>query len=217
MRSLPCYSISAVILPIVGLALIMASFNLSCSGPFQGTAKSTRFYLLQVELPASPGGQAAAEPAPPITLGVGQVGLPEYLKRPQVVTRDGTHRIALSLFDHWGEPLEAGIARVLTTLLARHQALHRLAVQPPAFRGTLNYRLELDISRFDGDPAGELVLAGRWQVRGNVPPSSPVWREFVLRQPVAGDGIGGLVAAHSQALERLATDISEELGRRIPG
>lgn len=215
MRSLTKLSRTDLFWPAAGLAWVAALLTLSCSGPFQGTSESTRFYLLQAELPAARERGSAAEPVAQKSLGIGQVGLPEYLKRPQVVIRKGGHRIALSQFDHWGEPLDAGIARVLSAALVRHQPLHRYAVQSQSFQGALDYRLELDILRFDGDPGSGVVLAGRWRVEGAPQQSSLGWQEFTVHQPVSEAGISGVVSAHSQALERLAVSISEALERRI--
>jgi len=194
--------------------LISLAVAAGCSGPLQGTATPTRFYLLQCE--ASPEKGLARDTKAPIlgTLGIGPVGLPEYLKRPQVVTRDGSRKIALSVFDHWGEPLDAGVARVLTTALVRHQQVHHMSIQPRAFHDTLEYRLWIDINRFDGAPGGELILAGRWSIRNASRGAPADWHDFFQRQLVDGESIEALVAAHSAALERLAADLAVAIKRR---
>ena len=186
-----------------------------CANPLQGTATSTRFYLLEDRPPPAEGTQRQAVSDLLGTLGIGAVGLPEYLKRPQIVTRSGSHQIALSLFDHWGETLEAGVARVLTSALVRHQGLHRMSVQPQANQGQLDYWLWIDINRFDGAPDGELVLAGRWSIRGRDRTAPQGWHAFFLHQQVRGEGIPGLVEAHSMVLERLGAEIAARLDRSL--
>ena len=99
---------------------------------FAGCAATTptRFYTLS-SLVAAPG--EASQGLPHLAIGVGPVTLPEYLNRPQIVTRVGSNRIALADFESWAEPLDGLFARILTensVAPARHRRRRAVAPAP---------------------------------------------------------------------------------------
>ena len=50
---------------------------------------------------------------PGVIIGVGPVKIPEYLDRPQMVTRDKEGMLKFDEFDRWGESLDLGMARLI--------------------------------------------------------------------------------------------------------
>ncbi|MFW6242141.1 MAG: PqiC family protein, partial [Thermodesulfobacteriota bacterium] len=61
-----------------------------------GRSLPTRFYLLTPQK-TGPGAAPTAGPS----VGVGPVELPDYLDRPQILTRAGEHEIHFAEFDQW--------------------------------------------------------------------------------------------------------------------
>jgi uncharacterized lipoprotein YmbA len=59
-----------------------------------------------------------AVPNSQLTIGVGPVEFPDYLKRLAVVTRTGPNRVELSDNKRWAEPLHRNFDRVLSENLA---------------------------------------------------------------------------------------------------
>lgn len=145
-------------------------------------------------------------------IAVGRPALPSYLDRQQIVTRVGSGELKMSTFNLWAEPLDAGIARVTSMNLAR--LTRSLNIQPIDNYVTLDYAsiLELRVSRFESDEAGNVVLDCTWKVqpvRGR--PLQP--RNFHTEVPVTGEGtdLAPRIAAMNEALARLARDIARTL------
>jgi uncharacterized lipoprotein YmbA len=53
-----------------------------------------------------------------IAVGVGPVNLEPYLDRPQIVIRGTGHKLELSEFNRWAEPLKDSISRVIIVNLS---------------------------------------------------------------------------------------------------
>ena len=83
----------------------------------------TRYYTLETELP-SPARRR------PLSLALAEVGLPDYLDRPEIVTRPGTMQMQLAEFDRWSGSLKLMLQRVLGEALESGQ--RRAGDDPPA-------------------------------------------------------------------------------------
>ena len=61
----------------------------------------------------------AAEPtvakrsAEGLVVGLGPITLPQYLDRPDIVTREGANQMQLAEFNKWAEPLEPMLTRIM--------------------------------------------------------------------------------------------------------
>lgn len=89
---------------------------------------------------------------------VGPVTVAGYLSRPQMVTRLTETQVELSEFNRWAEPLKSNIQQVLIDNLASHFP-HSRFYKYPTQRGTVvNYRVAVNVSRFDTTKNGVSVL-----------------------------------------------------------
>ncbi|HSA82099.1 MAG TPA: PqiC family protein [Geminicoccaceae bacterium] len=182
----------------------------SCAG-----TSPTRFYTLS-SLSATPGetpGMASRD----LTVAVGPVTLPEYLNRPQLVTRDGSNRVLLSDFDSWIEPVQGLFARTLVAnlavLLGTDDVLllaQRRPVRP-------DYQVEVEVTRFDVDTGGNALLDARWWIldqraetvlrsgRSTISQPAPIGNQAAAVQALSGALIGmsreiaGAIADHVES------------------
>jgi len=141
--------------PLVAAAIGSLALLAACS-----SAPATRLYTLAAvaEVPA-------AKPQPagkPLTLVVTDVRLPQYLDRSQIVTRGGDHRLRIAEFDQWGGNLRDEMMRVLAENLGRLLPGSRVIAAPSPVPLQPDYRLALDLHRFELDADGRVRLAGRW-------------------------------------------------------
>ena len=97
------FSVQAVIL-LLALAV--------CFSACAGKSGSSQFYVLS-SLP-QPGLSAAEGPV----IGVFPVSMPDYLDRPQIVTRVSENEIKLDEFSRWAEPLKDSFTRALVQNLS---------------------------------------------------------------------------------------------------
>lgn len=187
---------------------ILVVFVLVLSG-CAGT-EATRFYLLSPESkpPAVTGDMEKAS----VTIAVGSVRFPEYLNRPQIVTRLSENELEFGWSDRWAEPLERTFSRVLAQNI--EQLLHSRCSSVPAPRSSrgVTYRIEVDVVRMDGILGEKACLDVWWSI------GSPERKPFLTRrssfaQPVRGRGYEAFVQAQSWAL----FDLSREIAIAIAG
>jgi len=175
------------------------------------SSKMARFYTLSPLSGAGepsktvPGGQG-------IAVAVGPVAIPDYLDRPQILTRSGTREIKLAEFDRWAGSLEEDISRVLAENLSVLLAKDHVTVLRwgrDAYPFPAEYRVGIDVTRFEGTIGESVTLAAQWSVSGEGDKKILVARESIVKEPVGGQDYDALVAAMSRALAGLSRDIAD--------
>ncbi len=147
-------------------------------------------------------------------LAVGPVDLPDYLRRPQIVSREGDNRIHVAEFDRWAAPLNEQVERVLAEDLgARVHELVVINYREQRFKPT--YRLTMSLERFERQDADEVKLAGRWTLSKADSGAVLMTRRDNLSVPVKGAGYEAAVAAQSEALKLLAGNVSDALEKYL--
>ena len=166
------------------------------------------------------GGSGPAEVTPSaevadVAIGLRRMKLASYLAVPFIAVRRGPNQIDFSEFHRWGEPLDAGINRVVARLLAS-RGFRDVAVAPWPAGARYDYLIQLDVTRFEGvmppegAPAeGEAHLSATWEIirqqdgvvltRGTTDRRSPGW--------TVGD-YAGLVTLLDEELDVLAGDLT---------
>jgi uncharacterized protein len=188
------------------LAAILALALSWLAGCFGGTSAPTRFYTLAPTarvLPDETGDSSRRE----IALEVGPVTMPGYLDRPQIVTRRGRDEVELAEFDLWSEPLKESVPRTLGENLGILLQTERITLFPRRGTRVAQYRLVVDVTRFEGSMGGDLVLDARWRIeesRGK----GLVVRRSTLHEATGAPGYAALVGAMSRALGRLSQDVA---------
>jgi uncharacterized lipoprotein YmbA len=188
------------------LAVLAAGLTLA------GCADSqpTRYYTLA----ALPEARRAAMPAEPsdLTVGVGPVTLPPYLDRPQLVTRSGDNRLVLADIDSWVEPLQGMFARVLAENLALLLGTDDVLMLPGRRDFALDRQVEVDVTRFDVDAAGNAVLDARWWVYGRGGEKLLRSGRSTISEPATVGDYTSAAAALSRALGAISEEIAQAIG-----
>ncbi len=171
-----------------------------------GSSPEPRFYTL------SAGGITASDrnekAVAEYSVAVGPVTLPEIVDRPQLVIRIGVNQVAL-LDDHrWAEPLRNGISRVVAENLAQLLGARQVVTYPHNVSFDPEYRVLLDIQRFDSAPGQTVTIDALWTVR-RVPDGQSRTGRSLVRESTGGEGYDPLVEAHSRALATVSRDIAE--------
>jgi hypothetical protein len=157
--------------------------------------------------PDAPAGAAAAKAA--FTVAVGPVTVPAVVDRPEIVLLVGPNRVEVSDFNRWAEPLKRAIPRAVAARLAQQLASARVSVYPPG-GGDADYRVLIDVERFESVPGKAVAIEASWWVRRSAGSEVRAGRS-VVHESVAGAGYDAVVAAHSRALDSIARDIAERL------
>lgn len=147
-----------------------------------------------------------------VTVAVGPLRLPDYLDRPQIVTRTGRNELHLSEFDRWAGSLDDDVIMVLLENIANLLPADRYFVTKwtPVLETQLPslYWAGLFVQRFEGTLGGSVVLKAQWTLFSKD-------KRFILKrqaditETVNGSSYDALVGAMSKALERLSRDIAD--------
>jgi uncharacterized lipoprotein YmbA len=191
------------------LPLLACAMALPLAGCF-GTSRPARFYTLDpVQVRSLPGATTTDA-----TLAVGPIDLPDYVDRPQIVTRTGNNELVIAEFDRWGGSLDNQINGSLVTTLQDRLAARQIVVLPwgsSMLSGGTTYRVAVSFSRFDGVLGESVVLQARWELsvqNGGKEESLGVKEGFVTEE-ITGSDYDALVAAMQRALVRLGRQIGD--------
>jgi uncharacterized lipoprotein YmbA len=192
------------ILPIILMILVL----LGCSS----NSPSPKFYTLSslilpghAEPPASKGKANV--------FGIGPVSIPDYLDKPQIVTRAPANELLLSEFNLWGGSLKTDVHRVLIENISL-----LLASEPVTVVGWKTYvpgayRIPVYLLRFDAVPDGSLFLEAKWGIVAQDGRPVVAIRESSITKPVRGKEYSDIISAMSDAL----ADLSKEIASAIKG
>jgi hypothetical protein len=166
-----------------------------------GTSPQERFFAFAADPPPQ---AAAAGSVQPYLIVVGPVTVPDLVDRPQFVLRSGD-RVEIAEQVRWAAPLKSEIPRVIADNLARLLDGARTATSTQRAAGTADYRVLIDIQRFDSAPQQDATIQAVWTVRGKN--GEPLNGSSFVSEP-AGMGYDALVEAHGRALNRISRDIA---------
>jgi len=142
-----------------------------------------------------------------LAIGVGPINVAAYLDRPHIVTWKTEHQLELSEFNRWAEPLKDSILRVIAVNLSNMLETTRVYGIPRKSKGIpLEFRVEIDIPRFDGRLGGDALLLARWTLYGR-DENALVTKVSIIREPSGGEGYDKLIAAQNRALQTLSREI----------
>ena len=176
---------------------------LGCSG-----SPNTRFYVLSnlpntAHLPNSTGQEVA--------VGVGPVDLPDYLDRPQIVTRNGQNELNMAEFDRWGETLKDNTKQVLAENLAILLPSKKVHTFPWKRSTTLGYQVVVKITRFDHTEGGDTVLHTRWSLSSGDGNTEFLTRETRYTDRPDGKSYADTVAAMNRVLAKFSKDVANAI------
>lgn len=188
------YSITGITTLCLAVALLAG-----CS-----SSPRTTFYTLNV---------AATNDAPAAALNsvaIGPITLPDLLDRPQLVVRTTANRVDFLESHRWAESLKSEIPRIMAADLGILLKPARVSSYPQNAGLEADYRVMLDIQRFEMTVGKGVNLEALWSVRrsdGGVPKTG----RTVVSEPVSAAGYDALVAAQSRALAAVSRDLAQAL------
>jgi uncharacterized lipoprotein YmbA len=141
-----------------------------------------------------------------------------YVDRAQMVTRSSGNRISMHEFEVWSDPPADLIARAIVDDLALRFGKDRVMRTPVSRHATPDWQVELDVTRFDVDDAGQAVLDARWTLLAGTGDRLAATRREVIAVP-GGDPADAAkrVAALRGAVAILAKRIGDAIAATPPG
>jgi uncharacterized lipoprotein YmbA len=168
-----------------------------------------RFYALSaLPAPASTSSGGASTSSIAASVSVGPVSVPAALDRPQIVISTGPNEVRLDDLNRWAAPLQDNLAEILAQNLLGLLGTPHVSVFPKMPAADAQYRVAVEVQRFESVPGTAAVLEATWTVQRKKDRTTHAGRTRV-REPVQDASYDALVAAHSRAAGRLSEDIAQ--------
>jgi len=169
-----------------------------------------KFYMLR----AIDESQAAQKftVAPNMIIGIGPVKIPEYLNRPQIVTRDNNNMLIFAQFDRWGESLDIGLGRLIRENLIAMLPGATLEMFPWGLDVPVKYQVFIDVVQLESELEKDMFFAVQWSIFDIDKKKMVLIKRSEFRQSISPHNYSGLVKTLSAACASLSSEIAEAVG-----
>lgn len=165
----------------------------------------TSFYTLEAQ--SRPPVVTTTTGATKPLIGIGPLSLPALLDRRGIVTRTENNSVQIAEFDQWAAPLKDNILAVLSKNVANLQPNAIVRAYPWSVYGSVNYRVIIDITRFDTQPGKSANLEASWAIMEEKNHTIISNGQTKLQQPLNDASYNSA----AQALSRLLSEFSQQL------
>ena len=190
--------------PVMVLLLALVVCFSACGGK----SDTSQFYVLS---PLPQPGLSAGEG---MTIGVFPVSMPDYLDRPQIVTRVSDNEIKLDEFSRWAEPLKDSFTRALVQNLSTLLNTAKVVRTTRSAGVPMALQVGVEVVQFDGTLGGEVVLIVQWGVFEADGKKLLMGKRSSFKEPTGAATYEALVAAESRAVAALSREIAEAIKTR---
>jgi hypothetical protein len=195
---------------IIQWSLVILMVAVICAG-CRSAAPPTAFYTLSSIRETEAQNQQPADIQETV-IGIGPSQFPDYLDRPQIVTRSGPNRLNLSEFNRWGGKLDQDFLNTFAENISIILSTNRVVIFPWKTQTLPDYRVALDIHQFEGQIGESVLLNVTWSVRGRDEGAQPLHvARTIIRQPITGQDYESLVSAYSQAVAELSREVASAI------
>jgi len=171
----------------------------------------TQFYVLEPLSEPPPSSTTTAEKKRQI--GVGPVSIPTLLERKQIVTRLPDNSVKIAEFHQWASPLKDNVAQVLTHNLATLQTGDLIRAYPWSAYGTIDYRIIIDIIRFDTRPEQSVDFEANWAIMNEKNHTLLSHGRSKIEHPLNDPSYPAAVKALNKVLSEFSQELSQALGK----
>jgi uncharacterized protein len=193
--------------PLINLMVVLVAVAV-CLSACAGKSASSKFYVLS-SLP-----QPALSAAEGTTIGVFPVAMPEYLDRPQIVTRVSENEIKPDEFSRWAEPLQDSFTRALVQNLSTLLNTAKIVKTTESTGFQMALQIGVEVVQFDGTLGGDTVLIVKWGLFEAEGKKLIVAKRSSFKEPTGAATYEALVAAESKAVAALSREIAEAIKTR---
>ena len=179
-----------------------------CLSACAGRSASSKFYVL------SPLPQSKVSGAEGAAIGVFPVAMPDYLDRPQIVTRVSENEIKFDEFSRWAEPLKENFYAVLVENLAALLNSEKIIKTAQNLGVPMTLQVGVEVVQFDGNLGGDVVLIAKWGLFGEGGKKLLMAKRSFFKEPTGAATYEALVAAQSRSVAALSREIAETIKTR---
>jgi uncharacterized lipoprotein YmbA len=148
---------------------------------------------------------------PGVIIGVGPVKIPEYLDRPQMVTKDKEGILKFDEFNRWGQSLDLGLASLIREDLTVMLPGAKMTLYPWNPLVSVKYQVVLEVVQMDNELDKDMLFVVQWTVIDVQNSKTVMIKRSEFHQPIIPQNYPGLVKTLSSACASLSGQIAEAL------
>ena len=194
------------------LFFILGLIGFLCSGCMSGGNIATKFYILNPmdsshSLTTAPGQNDL------LYVEIRSFSLPQYLERPQIVTRTNENSLRFEEFHHWGGNFRKNIMRVLGINLSQILHTPNIGIVPRIFPPPPDFRIDVTVTRFERWADNTVYFSAQWRLLCGKANKVLTTQTINLSGEVANKGVG---LEHTvSAMSNLMGELSSVIGKEI--
>ena len=167
-----------------------------------GTTPPSNFYTLNAVTDAP--AVATAGGCLNLDVAIGPILFPEYLRRPNIVTRTSPNKLIIDEFNRWGGSLQEDFERLFRVQLATALNSKKVFPYPNNETAAADYSVSVNVHRLDGRFGDSARLVGEWSLIDMATRSVIISDYVSFTESLPGNDYEQLADAYS----RLVTDFS---------
>jgi uncharacterized lipoprotein YmbA len=144
-------------------------------------------------------------------IGIGPLSMPALLDRRGIVTRATNNGVQIAEFDQWAAPLKDNVIAVLSKNVATLQPNAIVRAYPWSVYGNVDYRVIIDISRFDTQLGKSVNLEASWAIMEEKNHTILSNGQTKLQQPLNDASYNSAAQGLSKLLGELSQQLSQSL------
>jgi len=182
-------------------------FILLCVSALLSACASTPTNFYTLESQSRPPAVTTIASAKKLLIGIGPLTLPALLDRKGIVTRAENNSVQIAEFDQWAAPLQNNVIAVLSKNVATLQPNAIVRAYPWSVYGNVDYRVIIDISRFDTQLGKFANLEASWAIMEEKNHTIISNGQTKLEQRLSDTSYNGA----AQGLSKLLSEFSQQL------
>ena len=195
---------------LILLALCLALFIGGClSLPNSPNSQPTRFY--QLSALKEPQVSKNMGMAPGIIIGIGPIKIPEYLNRPQMVTKDKDGILKFDEFNRWGESLGGGLTRMIREDLTDRVPGEKWTLYPWNPSIAVKYQVVVDVVQLESEFDKGMDFIVQWMIIDVQNSKTILIKRTEFVQPILPPNYSGLAQTLSLTCATLSSQIAKAL------
>ncbi|MCX7098652.1 MAG: PqiC family protein [Methylococcales bacterium] len=168
----------------------------------------THYYTLEA-VSSAPISQTATVKKP--LVGIGPLNLPALLDRQQIVTRAQNNSLQMAEFDQWAAPLQDNAIAVVSKNVSALLPNAIVRAYPWSVYGNVDYRVIVDITRFDSQLGKSAILEASWAIMAEKNHTVISNGQTAIKQPLTDTSY----FSATQALSKLLAGLSRQLALAV--
>ena len=123
-----------------------------------------------------------------LSVEITSLRLPQYLEKPQIITRSHQNQLRMAEYHQWGGNLRKDMTRVLAQNISRLLATPDVAMAPFRPSPAPDIRVDVEVMQFEADDTGQVKFSAQWRLSRGKDGKTLTTRITEINRQIPGGG-----------------------------